>query len=1070
MLVNAPHAVLLAMLASCGLSPGAQAGEPPAPIAPPADATSGEVPAAFLDRLRAMYVSEETPTPDISDGDKVRRYETILREGAWAERQHPKAPNLYQVRELMLAAAKGLATLEGTAEARERLMDLTHRLAKADAPPDTRVLADLLILRSRLDALADCPSEAADEIDLFVARYAETPAAYKALMGAADLCRIVDAGLNRQQYLRQLAQKHFSTPGVAEFLETEGASPFVGRLINARLSTLDGSPLRLPRDTMGKVTVLHFWSLGKSGLGVHDGGVMAAYKKHRKNGLEIVGINIDADRGEVSRFVRNNGLEWIQTCSGLGLKDETLQHFRVPTLPAYWLIGPDGRAIANSYYQNWAAFSNAVHYNLCLLREMVARVPYYRSGEFLLDVPQVFQTAAPGAGGVPVERLDAIRRAVFLPPSLGPTADQKAERLRHVLQQGRSVEEEYPGAAQLAVVRNWMLVAARWLSTETRDAERAKQAQEIAGRILASGTEGGPRLLADYIRAAGELAAKRTSHEEAAQRIIAFVQSYARTEICWAAEILGVVLASECGEEETRATLVRDLRDQSAEHQPKVRGFLRDVCNLSVDARSPHHYLLSLTAAAGPHRPAQPRTIQEALPRLDGRTLRLPDDVKGRIVVVHFWSLACPPETTVPLSVHPGARNDLEPGPHSDYIVVGVNLDQSRPEVEAFVKDRYKNWIHVFSGKGWDDPLARELDVYGLPRTVVLDREGRLFRWGLPGCLADAIIKADRAIPLGLPPPSGPRAVPVSAPVPAPPDRPTDGPAWTSAQLDNLKKEIALDLGRGAAMKLILIPAGQFRMGSPQNEKGRFDDEIPFRTVILTRPFYFGVYPVTRGQFAAFVQEASYETEAEKEGWAFIWNGSRWDKTAGASWKKPGFDQEDDHPVVCVSWHDAVAFCAWLIQKSGRRARLPTEARWEYACRAGTLTAYPWGDDPEEGKGWCNAEDQAARARFPHGTAFSWDDGYVFTSPVGKFKANAFGLHDMTGNVWQWCADWYDKDYLKTQGFRQDPAGPSAGTCRVTRGGSWSSAPPYCRSAARRKEPPALRLNITGFRVVVDVD
>ena len=216
--------------------------------------------------------------------------------------------------------------------------------------------------------------------------------------------------------------------------------------------------------------------------------------------------------------------------------------------------------------------------------------------------------------------------------------------------------------------------------------------------------------------------------------------------------------------------------------------------------------------------------------------------------------------------------------------------------------------------------------------------------------------------------------------------------------MENLPKEISLDLGGKVAMKLVLIPAGEYRMGSQQTAKRHFDDEEPQRRRDLTKPFYMGVHHVTRGQFAAFVQQTNYKTEVEQEGWALAWNGT-WQKVAGASWRKCGFDQDDNHPVVCVSWNDAVEFCKWLGRTSGRTVCLPTEARWEYACRAGTDTIYPWGSRPEEGNGWCNAADQSAAKKFPGSTTFEWDDGYVFTSPSGKFKANAFGLYDMTGNA-----------------------------------------------------------------------
>ncbi len=172
--------------------------------------------------------------------------------------------------------------------------------------------------------------------------------------------------------------------------------------------------------------------------------------------------------------------------------------------------------------------------------------------------------------------------------------------------------------------------------------------------------------------------------------------------------------------------------------------------------------------------------------------------------------------------------------------------------------------------------------------------------------------------------------------------------------------------------------------------------------------------------------------------------------------------------MVQVSWNDAKAFCDWLSKKSGKTVALPTEAQWEYACRAGTKTAYPWGDNPDDGKGWANCADQSLKKKFPYAAAgwrvFSWDDNFVFTSPVASFKANAFGLYDMNGNALQWCSDRYG-DYEK--GAVTDPTGADAGGLRVLRGGSWRGGPRNCRSAGRGWGTPGGRHDGSGFRVAV---
>jgi formylglycine-generating enzyme required for sulfatase activity len=172
-----------------------------------------------------------------------------------------------------------------------------------------------------------------------------------------------------------------------------------------------------------------------------------------------------------------------------------------------------------------------------------------------------------------------------------------------------------------------------------------------------------------------------------------------------------------------------------------------------------------------------------------------------------------------------------------------------------------------------------------------------------------------------------------------------------------------------------------------------------------------------------------------------------------------------------VSWNDAQAFCTWLAKRTGRTIRLPTEAQWEYACRAGSTTHWSWGDDPAGGKGKCNAADKTGKARFRRWRVFNWADGHVFTCPVGTYQPNAFGLYDMHGNVWEWCRDWYRRSYASAG--QTDPKGRYAdrsGPPRVVRGGSWMSTPGRCRSASRAACGPLGSPCdfIIGFRVAAD--
>ena len=178
-----------------------------------------------------------------------------------------------------------------------------------------------------------------------------------------------------------------------------------------------------------------------------------------------------------------------------------------------------------------------------------------------------------------------------------------------------------------------------------------------------------------------------------------------------------------------------------------------------------------------------------------------------------------------------------------------------------------------------------------------------------------------------------------------------------------------------------------------------------------------------------------------------------------------GFPQPDEHPVVNVSWNDAVAFCQWLSRSEGKTYRLPTEAEWEYACRAGTTSRYYIGDEPEKLAEVGNTEDAAYLRIFGSPPwAILADDGYAFTAPVGRFRPNAFGLYDMHGNASQWCSDWWGYDYYQSCPL-DDPPGPAKSDSRVHRGGGWHGGPCECRSASREAAPPYQPFFDVGFRV-----
>jgi len=276
------------------------------------------------------------------------------------------------------------------------------------------------------------------------------------------------------------------------------------------------------------------------------------------------------------------------------------------------------------------------------------------------------------------------------------------------------------------------------------------------------------------------------------------------------------------------------------------------------------------------------------------------------------------------------------------------------------------------------------------------------------------------------------------APTPAEGKTPAEAkaaPTPTPRAAGQPPKEVTTEIG----MKLVLIPEGEFMMGSrgpPDTDPDADGDETPQHRVRITRPFYLGIHEVTVGEFRKFADATAHRTDAEGT-------------PGGPTWRDPGFTQEDDHPVVRVSWNDADTLCKWLSRQEGKTYRLPTEAEWEYACRAGTSTAYSFGDD---------------RAELAE---YAWFDQSE-THPVGRKKPNAWGLYDMHGNAEEWCADWYDDGYYATSP-PQDPAGPESGNSRVVRSMDLFGNRKSTRSAFRFMRTADQGDRGSGFRVARDL-
>jgi formylglycine-generating enzyme required for sulfatase activity/tRNA A-37 threonylcarbamoyl transferase component Bud32 len=472
--------------------------------------------------------------------------------------------------------------------------------------------------------------------------------------------------------------------------------------------------------------------------------------------------------------------------------------------------------------------------------------------------------------------------------------------------------------------------------------------------------------------------------------------------------------------------------------------------------------LLAILAAQALRQPPAPREVRPEVPRaLSELVLRLlakkpvdrPPSAQAVIEALDHIDR----ETAAPLAPRDLIGRSLEER------AAAVRDQGSQPSLPRKAKGKKGRKGRKPSGEWWKRP-GTWAGVAALVLLVVLwprqKPDERIGSTAPPASLAKPDL--DRRDPPLAPEPlkTEPPPVPVVRPAPVPPVRrdPATG--------------MPVEMTNALGMKLVLIPRGTFVMGSPEDDPLRNHNEAQHE-VEISRPFYMGTYPVTVGEFRKFVEATNYRTEPETDGkGGGGYNAQTRDFESGKpeyTWRYVGWEQSDRHPVVNVTWNDAVRFCEWLSREEAKVYALPTEAEWEYACRARTRTRTYHGDAIEGLQQIANIADASLKAKadpvkYADYSFQPWDDGYPFTAPVGRFKPNAWGLYDMLGNVFQWTADWYGGPYSGE--FVRDPKGPDHGEKRIKRGTGWTSPITDCRAAMRVTRLPATRSAEGGLRVV----
>jgi formylglycine-generating enzyme required for sulfatase activity len=286
----------------------------------------------------------------------------------------------------------------------------------------------------------------------------------------------------------------------------------------------------------------------------------------------------------------------------------------------------------------------------------------------------------------------------------------------------------------------------------------------------------------------------------------------------------------------------------------------------------------------------------------------------------------------------------------------------------------------------------------------------------------------------------------------------------TEPHVDVSKTSRAGDYRAGETFKdcavcpeMLVIPAGEFTMGSPSSEEGRFENEGPQHRVTIGKELAVGKYEITVGEFSQFVADTGYVAKTS----CHYWNGSKWGSGTHYSWEDPGFQQTSSEPAVCITWSDAKAYVDWLADKTGKGYRLMSEAEWEYAARAGATSPRPWGTDLSHNDANFG-EEQCCQP------SVQGRDQGKYTAPAGSFTPNRFGLYDMIGNVWEWVDDCWNENYVDAP---TDGSSWQSGDCekRIIRGASWYSDPRRVRSAMRYAFRQPVNRTKVGFRVCRDL-
>ncbi len=686
-----------------------------------AEKSPRKVPQAAITKLAETF---EPPADREGYGEKVRRYSRVIRMGREYALEYADAPNLYEVHRIMLLALQARVNLESDARTYRMLLDTARKMLKSEAPPEDKLEADLVLLREKFRQPDEKVPDKWRLILDFAGRYDDTDVGARALMYASKTAESEQrrAVLNITQKELRFRPEYWDEPGANAFLVRRTKADLSGRTLNAVMKPIKGGVLRAPRDLLGKVTILLFWA-GSSPSSLDGIEVLKRFYRKHKERVQIVGVSLDSSREDLHRSLKAHDLPWIQTFSGRGLNDPTARSYGVQGLPTVIYLDPLGRCrrlrgMKGHYGRRPSTkirggYGNVVRtakQEMLRFETLHDVVHNYLSGEFLLRMNTgLFSRAAARSQKIPDKKFIPLAKLIQSLPNT-PSTERKVALARKVLETGSSLEDEYPDAPEIYAVRNGMMVAARVLWLRTKKKQFQDRARRLAKAV--SGTEP-PQpagLFADYLLTGHRIAAGAHNRDLSEREIGKFMDRHEGGKAGTAAAILGSLLAVEAGDDAMIQVTGDEVQKQHGD-SPQARSYLRYVLDRQVEIG---------------------RRFEAELTRMDGGSLVLPQDLKGKVGVVCFWDAESMrkyealPERPEYRRRHRVPYPGLSPSEHEDLTVIGVNLDESREDAEKVINEKHPDWIHTRPEKGWNHELLKELDIYSLPSIWIIGRDGRI--------------------------------------------------------------------------------------------------------------------------------------------------------------------------------------------------------------------------------------------------------------------------------------------------------------------------------------------------------